>query len=157
MFYHYLRIDKETDVPRCELVSADTISEWEDRVANGPGPSLTNVIFDWLGGRKSRWNIVLVGLLTEKIMQEAESKWTFLPKYERFYWEESIWSKYRNLMHKWNRAQSRRMRNGVFETEEEASARLLATQTVERQLSRRRTRRHSVSTARGKYEMLIMI
>lgn len=144
MFYFYLQIDQETDVTSCNTVSGTALELWKDPVARGPGPSLENVIFDWVGGRKSDWNETLINLLAQKMKSEAQENWTYLPKYDLFYWQETIWRKFRNLCAKWNRAQCLRKRDGSFETAEGASARLLAQQKKERKLARENTRRHSV-------------
>lgn len=144
MFYYYLKIDQESDIPSCEICTGTMIELWKDPIAQGPGPNLENVVFDWVAGRKSEWNAMLVSLLTRKIMAEAESKWSYLPKYEYFYWEESVWRKFRSLCYRWNRAQRTRKRDGDFESVEEASARLLEQQKRDRVAARRNTRRHSV-------------
>lgn len=145
MIYYYLKIDQETDVPSCDNVSGTVMELWKDPIERGPGPSLEDVVFDWVGGRKSEWNAVLISLLAEKVKAEAQSKWKHLPPYEQFYWEESIWSKFRNLCFRWNRAQCRRKRDGRFESDQEASSRLIAQQKKERKLARMNTRRHSVN------------
>lgn len=145
LVYFYLKIDQETDVPGCDMVSSTAIELWKDPVARGQGPTLENMQFDWIGARKSEWNAILVSLLADKIMKEASAKWLHLPKYELFYWQESVWRKFRNLCFRWNRSQCQRKRDGNFESAEEASARLLVQQKKERKSARKNTRRHSVS------------
>lgn len=145
MFYYYLGIDQESDVATCDNVSGLIIELWKDPVSKGDGPTLENISFDWIGGKKSEWNIILVSLLARRIMDEADKNWTYLPKYELFYWQESVWRKFRNLSFRWNRAQCKRKRDGTFENDNEASERLLLQQKKERKSARKNTRRHSVS------------
>lgn len=144
MFYYYLKIDQETDVASCDNVSGLAMELWKDPVSKGEGPSLENAVFDWIGGKKSEWNIIMVSKLARKIMDEANKNWCYLPKYEFFYWQESVWRKFRNLSFRWNRAPCKRKRDGNFENIDEASARLLLQQKKERRSARKNTRRHSV-------------
>lgn len=128
----------------CNEVSETVLEDWKDPVICGEGPTLENFVYDWMGGRKAEWNVNLVTKLTEKIKKEAEERWRYLPKYDTYYWNESIWRKLRNLSFRWGRAQRKRKRNGDFETEEEASVRLLAQQKRERKMAKQNTRRRSV-------------
>lgn len=149
MFYHFLKINQEAEVRHIPPVSQDTIAEWEDAEIGGPGPTLDDLQFDWQSGRKSGWNAQAVELLTVAVKNEAESRWKHLPIYDHFYWEESVWQKFRNLATKWKSGQSKVIGPSLtdLETREAVTKRLEAKRVVVRKKARQATRRHTVSSS----------
>lgn len=147
MIYHYLGIDQESHISQCDSVSSDIIDDWQDPFTQGEGPHLDKLQFDWLSGRKSDWNAKTIELLAIAIKNEAEARWSHLPRYELFYWEESIWQKFRNLATIWKAFQQKCIGPSLedFESRESAVERTDEKQIARRKKSRQATRRHTVS------------
>lgn len=147
MFYHYLQIEQEADVPQCKSVSRDVIDDWQDPFTDGHGPILNCLELDWLSGRKSEWNARAVELMALDIKAEAEAVWTHLPCYELYYWEETIWQKFRNLATVWKSHQRKCTGPTLddFETPAAVKSRTNALKQSRGKRARQNTRRHTVS------------
>lgn len=158
MFYFYLKIDQEFQVRHCPPVSQDTIAEWEDKELQGPGPILDNLQFDWMAGRKSAWNTKTIELLTAVVKAESEARWTHIPSYEYFYWEESVWQKFGSLATHWKSGQQKCIGPTLtdLESREAVTRRLEEKRVVRRKVARQCTRRHTVSPSPFQYIVTLL-
>src|SRR6202000_3126489 len=70
MFFHFLRISTIKEVRLRAPVSLETRLAWEQH--NAPEPSFFRLQFDWEGGSKSAWNIMIMNKLLEFIRLEHD-------------------------------------------------------------------------------------
>lgn len=149
MWHSLLGIEQASDVIYLKTVSDDVKEGWIQKRPGYPGPVLQEgkLVMDWWGGKKSNWNLKAFNLMTVQLKNAAMTKWTYLPKYEDFYYENTVKRKFDNFRSKWRAGQSKH--NGPdpsdFETEEQVTERLAETARRERISGRQCKRRHTVS------------
>jgi hypothetical protein len=105
MFFHFLRISSIRDIRRRASVSAQTRMSWERK--EGPEPSLMKLQFDWLGGLKSAWNVMMLRKLLEFLRLEWErwkDQWN-LPWYSDEHISMKISNLFEALMRQWKEGQ----------------------------------------------------
>jgi hypothetical protein len=145
IFYDHLHIEQGSDMAEVQTVPFQVIEDWRAIEISGPGPDINNIKFDWITGKKSAWNSTIISYFAEKLKEQVQEKWTQLPNYDIFYYEETCWSKFKNLCTRWRNAQRKTIAPGILETDEQTESRINEMAKKQRKLARQNTRRRSVS------------
>lgn len=148
MWHALLGIENASDVIHLDSVDDDVMEGWKKKRPGYPGPTIEEgkLQMDWWGGKKSQWNIKAFELLATKLKNAAAQKWSYLPRYNNYYYEFTVIRKYNDFHTKWRAARPKLIGPGItdFETEEQINDRLAELSERDRRWSRQNKRRHTV-------------